>query len=437
MISTLFPFKIITMKTLLKNAQILSMKSDSIFHGSILIEDGIIKKISKMKIEVDSKTKVIDCENNLLMPGFKNMHGHSAMVFLRNRSDDVPLNTWLFKHVFPHEEKLSFEDAYYFNKLAIFEYLSSGITFVLDQYLYPEATVKACLKYGFKLGVLLTYPNQGDKETTRRRWEALLLNFNNHPHIRPSLSMHSEYTALKDQIDLCQEFTIKYHLPFFVHASETIKEVDECLSRHNGLSPIAYFDSLGLFQNGGAIFHGIHLANDDIDILKKNNMSVVSCPGSNIKLASGICDIKKLLDSGINVALGTDGAASNNSLNMFKEMYLASGLAKLLNKDAASIKAFDILKMATVNGSRCTSFNNDYLEEGKEADIIMINLQDPSIQPVSNIINSLVYSCSKRAVKMTMINGKILYYDGKYFLKDDYLKVVKKCQRILNKIFEE
>ncbi len=412
------------------------MENENIIHGDILINDNRIESI-KEHIDSSFAETIIDCQNNLLMPGFKNVHAHGAMTFLRNRSDDVSLQKWLFEEVFPYEDNLNAEEAYLFNKIAILEYLSSGITSSLDQYLFPYETIKSSLELGFRTGIVLIHNSKVSYLNLLKEWEELInaYNFKKDSLIRVFPGVHAEYTLLDEQVKLCKEIIEKYHLPFFSHNSETYQEVMDSFSRHN-MSPTQYFDSLGLYKYGGGLFHGIYISDEDIEIIKKDNLSVISCPASNAKLASGICPLRKLLDHDVNVALGTDGAASNNSLDMFKEMYLANVFAKLINKDPSSISAFEILKMATVNGSKIMQLDEAmYLKENQLADIIMIDLSNPSMRPIHNVINALVYSGSKSLVKMTMINGKILYKDNVYYIDEDIDKLYEKAQKYVSDIF--
>ena len=178
------------------------------------------------------------------------------------------------------------------------------------------------------------------------------------------------------------------------------------------MTPTVFLDSLGLFDFGGGGYHCCHMSDEDIEIFKKRSLTAVTNPGSNTKLASGIAPVKRFLDEGINVAIGTDGPSSNNCLDMFREMFLVTGLAKLREKDASVVNGMEVLKMATVNGAKAMGL--DVLAEGKEADLIMIDLKQPNMQPINDIPNNLVYSGSKQNVKLTMIHGSILYEDGKF-----------------------
>ena len=216
--------------------------------------------------------------------------------------------------------------------------------------------------------------------------------------------------------------------------SETKSEVEECIGRY-GMTPPALFEKLGLFDFGGTIYHGVHVTDDDIEIFKRHNIAVITNPASNAKLASGIAPITKYLKNGILVGIGTDGASSNNCLDMFREMFLVTALAKLRDNDPKAVDALEVLKMATVNGAVSMGFpDTDVLAEGKLADIIMIDLHQPNMQPLHNIAKNIVYSGSKTNVKMTMIDGKILYEDGKFNCCDDVEGLYRECNRIKDRL---
>ena len=416
------------MKTLLKNAKILKMTDDKIVEGHIVITDNRISYIGKDIKEDSEYDKVIDCEGNLLMPGFKDAHAHSAMTFLRSKADDSSLHDWLFNEIFPREENLRKGHIRELTKVAILEYLTSGITGVIDQYFYPEEFEETCVKFGFRLVNLAMY------DKTLRPVEDIkkLITANEKKDylVRYVLGLHSEYTPDQDMFDTTKKLIKETKLPFYVHLSETYDEVKGCIERR-GCTPMEFFDSMNFFEYGGAIFHGVYLSDHDIELIKKNNVVVVSNPSSNMKLASGVAEISKLLSKGVTIALGTDGPASNNALDMFREMYLVTGLQKLITKNPVSIPAFEVLKMATVNGAKAMNLPDaDTLEVGKLADIIMIDLNRPSMQPVNNIINNLVYAGEKDVVKMTMINGKVLYMDNKFYIDEDIKDIYHKVQKM-------
>ena len=424
------------MKTLFKNAQILTMIDDIIINADLVVDNNLISYIGKESSSYGPFDKVIDCNNNLLMPGFKNAHAHSAMVFLRGKADDVTLQDWLFKIVFPREEHLQPSDIYYLNKVAYLEYLSSGITACFDHYFYPLEGAKAAEEIGMRTLLLATYDEK------YMRGEGLKTNYhrfndNKDGLVKYAIGFHAEYTTNEELLEGSKEVINDLKCPFFTHIAETKKEVEECVKRH-GKTPAKYLYDEGLFKYGGGGFHCIYLTDEEVKIFKENNLYIISCPGSNLKLASGIAPLTYYLNNGINIALGTDGPASNNSLDMFKEMYLAATLQKVTNNDAKSIPAFEILKMATVNAAKAMGLDNaDVLAVDKYADIIMIDLHKPNMQPINNIVTNLVYAGSKDNVILTMINGKILYQNGQYFLKETTEEIYKKAEEVTLRLEKE
>ena len=424
------------MKILFKNARILTMANENIIEGDLVVNDNRIAYIGNDSFSFAPFERVIDVNKNLLMPGFKNAHAHSAMVFLRGKADDVVLQDWLFKIVFPREEKLIASDIYHLNKVAYLEYLSSGITACFDHYYYPLEGAKAAEEVGFRTLLLATY----DQKYTRG--EDLYRNFHHFNDkkdglVRYTIGFHAEYTTDDELLKGTKETLAMLKCPFYTHISETKKEVEECKQRH-AKTPVQFLYDEGLFKYGGGGFHCVHLTKEEVEIFKKNNLSVISCPGSNLKLASGIAPLTYYFKEGINIALGTDGPASNNSLDMFKEMYLAATLQKVLTNDPVSIPAFEILKMATVNSAKVMRLDEaDILAPGKYADIIMIDLYKPNMQPLNNIITNLVYAGNKDNVMMTMINGRILYENGEYFLNESKEEIYKKAEEIATRIEKE
>ncbi|MBO4336963.1 MAG: amidohydrolase family protein, partial [Lachnospiraceae bacterium] len=249
------------------------------------------------------------------------------------------------------------------------------------------------------------------------------------------LGSHAEYTCSMELMEKIAAMVQKYKAPFFTHNSETRTEVDGCIERW-GKTPTQLWASIGAYDFGGGGYHMCYMDDEDYRICKEKNLTAVTNPASNLKLASGIADIGRLLKEGINVAIGTDGAGSNNCLDMFREMFLVTGLAKVKNMDASSVDGIEVLKMATVNGARCMGLNDcDVLAEGKYADIIMIDLSQPNMQPIHNIPKNIVYSGSKQNVVMTMINGKILYDHGRFDIGVSPSELYKKANEIAGRLF--
>ena len=231
-------------------------------------------------------------------------------------------------------------------------------------------------------------------------------------------------------------FAKENKMPVYTHLCETAKEVKECVQRH-GKTPGEYLSDLGLFDNGGVAYHFVHQSNEDVKALKERGVSVVTCPASNLKLASGIAPVKRLIDEGLNVAIGTDGAASNNALDMFREMYLATGLQKGTLGDPTVISGETVLDMATINGAKAMGLEGfDGLKIGANADLIMIDLHQPNMQPLNNIVKNIVYAGSKSNVLMTIVAGKILYEKGENNVGEDVDKIYSECQKIADRILE-
>ena len=384
---------------------------------------------TKKELEEQDFELEIDLDGNLLMPSFKNAHTHSAMTFLRSFADDMPLQDWLTKQVFPMEAKLKGEHIYTFTKLAILEYLSSGITASFDMYFKMDDYVKANLDAGYRTVICSSTNDFGGSP---EQDEEDYLKFNSlSPLISYKFGCHAEYTTKLDTIKGIARLCQKYKEPFFAHNSETKQEVEDCITRYNK-TPTELFDDLGLFEHGGGGFHCVYLSENDMKIFKEKGLWAITNPASNMKLASGVADISKMLNMGINIAIGTDGAASNNALDMFREMYLVTGLQKLKHMDASACPANDVLYMATVGSARAMGLVDcDTIEPGKQADLIVIDLNKPNMQPVHNITKNLVFSGSKQNIKMTMCAGKILYQDGVYYLDEDEGEIYKRANEML------
>lgn len=430
----------------LYNARILTMeKNRDVFFGEVWVKNDKIVYVADEK-EIEEKWRgdnvpyinwdlQIDCEKNLLMPGFKDAHTHSGMTLLRSLADDMPLDKWLNEVIFPTEEKLAEEDIYCLTKLAILEYLTSGITSIFDMYLKPDATAKACMDMGMRC-VLVSGLNDFTSDIHQVEEEYIRWNKKN-PLISYQLGCHAEYTTNKELLIQLSALAHRFKAPVFLHMSETAKEVKECVKRH-GMTPAVFLDSLGMFDYGGGGYHCVHLNRDDMDVFCRRRLYAITNPASNAKLASGVAPIKEFMERKIPVAIGTDGPASNNCLDMFREMFLVAGLSNLREMDAASIDANEVLKMATINGAKAMGLNkSDTLSKGKLADIILIDLNQPNMQPIHNITKNIVYSGSKSNVKMTMINGKILYHNGKFNVGESTENIYGKCEEISRRILGE
>ncbi|MCQ2794699.1 MAG: amidohydrolase [Bacilli bacterium] len=416
------------MKILLKNAKILTLRSQNILDGEILVDGNKIAQIAqKINVKAD---RVIDCEGNLLMPGFKNAHAHSAMVFARGLVEDVSLDTWLKKYMFPIEAKFQKNDIYHLSKLAYLEYLESGITANFDMYFFINEIKKASEEFGMRTSIVLI-PMKSSVERIAKQYRD---SHKDNNLVKMELGFHADYTMSDDELKAVSKVSHQFKAPLYMHCSESKKEVEDRKKTYK-LTPVEYLNKFGIFDYGGGIFHGVHLSKNDMKILKQHNVAICTCPISNLKLANGIAPIKELTQKDIMVAVGTDGAGSNNSLDMFKEMQLVILLSKYRENNPASLKTFDVLKMATVNSAHFMNLNNcDVLAKGKLADIIMIDLHAPNMRPSHSVINNLVYSASKSNVMMTMIDGKILYYKHKFYLSEDIKKIYQNAEKVIKRL---
>ena len=419
------------MRTRFYNARVLTMKDFDIFLGEVWVEDNKISYVGKYKEHDCLFDREIDVQKNLIMPGFINAHTHSGMTFLRSIADDMPLQQWLNEKVFPIETKLSEEDIYYFSKLAILEYLTSGITTNFDMYLNPEAIVKASLDMKYRT-VLCGAVN--DFCLSVEDVERCFNEYNQENSlIYYVLGFSHEYTNSKEKIQQVAALSHKYKAPVYTHLSETEYEVNTCKEK-TGLSPVEYLCDLGVYDYGGGAFHCVHMSEHDLDLFKEKHLNIVTNPASNLKLASGIAPIQAMLQRKINICLGTDGPASNNCLDMFREMFLVTGLAKYKNCDASAVDAYKVLNMATINGAKALNLNCGVLEAGKLADLIILDLHQPNMQPIHNIAKNIVYSGSKSNVKCTMVNGKILYEDGQFHVGFDIESLYDEIQRRVERL---
>ncbi len=428
------------MKTRFYNARILTMEEDrDVFSGEVHIDGERIVYVGPAR-EVPEDScfdREIDCRGDLLMPGFKNAHTHSAMTFLRSNADDLPLQTWLTEQVYPYEAKLTPEDIYTLTKLANMEYLTSGITAVMDMYLAPFETAQACLETGMRcvqvggMSVFNQSPELLEKWYKEINGKDPLNSFR--------IGFHAEYTINQELLEAVADLSERYQAPVYTHCEETEFETEDCISR-TGMTPLEYLVSRGVFEHGGACYHMVCAGEKDMELMQAYGIGAVTNPGSNTKLASGIAPLTDFVERGITVGIGTDGPASNNCLDMFREMFLAAGLQKLRLKDASAMPAREVLRMATVGGAKIMGLSDcDVLAPGKLADMIMLDLYQPNMQPIHAIPENIVYSGSKSNVRMTMIHGRILYdrLNGteRYHIGTEPQQLYEESRRICERIF--
>ena len=423
------------MNTIFTNAKILKTDiekhSFSIIEGSLAVEGNTIKSVGELPADFKAD-RTIDCEGNLLMPGFKNAHTHTAMTFLRSFADDTSLQDWLYNQVFPREGQLTEDDIYWLDILGIMEYLTSGITSNFDMYFFPPKNAKASVDCGYRTVQTSGLNNFGGSiESVEENYNIVNEMSDLSKFI---IGFHAEYTTSMELMEGIAGLAQKYKSPCFMHNAETKLEVDECIERW-GKTPTQLTDELGMYEYGGGGYHCVWMQDADFEIFKKRGMYAVTNPGSNTKLASGIAPIKRYLDEGINLAIGTDGPASNNCLDMFREMFLMTGLAKLKEMDAAVVPAEEVLYAATAGGAHAMSLPEcDSIEVGKKADLIIIDLMQPNMQPENNTVKNIVYSGSKSNVALSMVDGKVLYERGKFDIGFDPKEIYEKANAIIGRM---
>lgn len=427
------------------NAKILMLADEKkhsfeIFEGEMWVRDDKIAYIGDGE-DVSSALgmgesviwdREIDASGKLICPGFKNAHTHTAMTFLRSFADDLPLDKWLFDSVFPREDQLTEDDVYWLNILGIMEYITSGITTNFDMYFFPPKDAKASIDCGFRTVLTSGFNNFGAPIDAVEENMNIVNGMGD--LVKFIVGFHAEYTTSMERMEDVANLAEKYKSPVWMHNSETKKEVDECIERW-GKTPTELTESLGMYNYGGGGYHCVWMSDNDYEIFKKRGLTAVTNPCSNAKLASGFCDVKRFLDEGINLAIGTDGPASNNSLDMFKEMYLAATIAKVVNSDAACVPADEILYSATTAGAIAMGLPEcDRLAVGKKADLFLLDLMQPNMQPENNYVKNIVYAGSKSNVVLTMVNGQILFEHGIFNVGFDPEEIYYKANKIIKRM---
>lgn len=400
------------------------MEDEEINRANIYIEND---KISYIGNRDDFKSDtIIDGENFLTMPGFVNAHTHVAMTLFRNYGPETDLMTWLNDYIWPLEDKLKAEDVYYGSKLALLEMIKAGTTSFADMYFYCEETARACKEINMRAQISrgLAIP---DKNFSKIKENIDLSNtYKNDDLIDIGLGPHAVYTADLDYLKKISDYAQEYKLPIHIHLSETKKENEDCYKKYN-MSPTELFEKAGIFKNKTIAAHGVYLSDNDLDIIKENNVSIVHNPSSNLKLSSGFLDLPRLIDKGINVCLGTDSASSNNKLSILREMEVSMLVSKLYS--SRPISYIEMLKMATINGAKALGLDKvGMIKESYKADLIMIDINNENHTPYNDILSSLCFSTYESDIKNVIIDGTIVYKDGK-FNNIDVGNLVSKTKR--------
>lgn len=425
------------MRTLVTNAYVLDMVGEvpNIEKKDILIENNIIKKIEKdidKEIEVDEK---INAKNMLVMPGLINTHTHLAMSIFRGYKTDKKLMDWLESAIFPVEDKLKPEDIYWNSYLSCLEMIKSGTTTCNDMYLGMNKTVEAINDTGLRAVVAWCIKDDSIKDKVEQTREyAKRYNTDKDGKIRIYVSADAPHTCNPDTIKLCVDLAKELNTGLHIHLAETIDEETKIKSRYNKRST-EYLNDLEVFDVPVVLAHGIYVSDSDIEILKKIKGGISHNPISNCKLSSGICDVVKLRKNGINIGLGTDGIGSTTTMDMFEEMKTAAYLQKVNTMEPSSISAYDILKMATIEGAKVLGMENEIgtLEPGKKADMIFIKTDKLHMCPANDVCANLVYSSNGADVESVMIDGKVIMQNRKMINLDEK-QVMRQVKKIAKRL---
>ena len=364
--------------------------------------------------------EVRDGKGLLVMPAFYNAHAHSPMTLMRGYGENLSLQDWLFNRIFPFEDKLTGDAVYWGTLLAMAESLKSGIVSTSDMYYFTEDMVRAVGESGAKANISRSITNPAGAPfdslvSVSEMKDAMRFHGAFDGRILIDSSLHAEYTSNEETARSLAELTRELGIRMHVHVSETALEQRECKERHGGRTPVRYLADCGIFDTPAIAAHCVHIEGEDYDILKEKGVTVAVNTVSNLKLASGICDVKALMDKGVRVALGTDSVASNNNLSMLEEMKTTTVLAKVRRNDPTVLSPAEAIAMATRNGALAQGREDSGLiREGMRADLVFLRTDTPNMQPVHDIVNNIVLSASESDIAMTMADGKILYEKGEF-----------------------
>lgn len=390
----------------------------------------------------DSFGEAYDGRNKVLLPGFVNAHTHSPMTLLRGYAENLPLSRWLNEKVFPFEDRLNSDRAYFGTMLSIAEMLSSGTTSFSDMYFFQDGVLRAAKDAHAKINFsrsIVSFSDVNFLEDSRviEALEAVEKYHNTeNGRIKIDMCLHAEYTNTYSMIKQFGEYTKGKGLVNHIHVSETKSEHEDCKKKY-GKTPTEFFYDAGVLDSPTVFAHCVWIEDCDREILKEKGATVAHCPASNLKLGSGVCDTYALLKKGINVAIGTDSASSNNGLDSFREMYLAALLPKGIRGQADIISPKEIIKMATLNGAAAQQrFDTGLIKEGFKADLTVIDTDKPNLYPDFDILNNIVYSAEKSDVVLTMVDGEVLYKNGE-FTTIDIEKIGFEVNRIVKEVVSE
>lgn len=424
-------------KLLLKNIELLDTPNGEA--NVIAIEDGKISYIGKDLPDSFAADEVIDGKDMLATAGMVNTHGHVSMTLLRSYADDMALMDWLENKIWPIEAKMNAKDIYWGAMLGIAEMLKSGTTCFADMYCFMDDVARAVAETGIRAnlsrGLIGLAPDKDEKlaENTQlvKDWQGY-----DNGRIRITYGPHAPYTCPVEYLQKVIEAAQANNAEIQMHLCETKGEVENCIKEH-GVTPIKLMDQLGMFEQGTIAAHCVYLTEDDMDIMAAKNVRVAHNPQSNLKLASGIAPVARMLEKGICVGLGTDGASSNNNLDMLEECRAAAMLHKTTTLNPLAVPAAQAWDMATVNGAKVLGFDElGKLSVGQQADIVLWNMHKPYWYPRHNKLSLLVYAANSSDADTVIVNGKVVLQNGSMTLFDEekiYAEANLRAQKLLLK----
>lgn len=424
------------MKIVIQNATLISMskKREKIEEKvDIEIEDTQITNIGK-NLYIEKDTKVIDATGKIVMPGLINTHAHIPMSIFRETVDGYSLQEWLTQKIWPMEDKLANEDIYHASMLSFIEMIKTGTTTVNDMYFMTEDIIKAAKEVKIRLQTSRTLTGRGEEGNKRiEELENLLRKEQGKNElITFNVGVHGLYTASRGYVQKCASFAKEKELPIHIHFCENAKEVEDIKNGYHA-TPIEVlkqeFSDIKLI-----LAHSVKVPKEEIKELKELNVSISHCPVSNLKLGCGVANITEMLKQGINVTIGTDGQGSGSNLDLFEQMKYTALLQKGIEEDATLLPAYEVLKMATINGAKALGLEEKIgsIEEGKKADIILLDLKEAVTNPINDIYADIVYNAKGTNVITTIINGRIVMEDRKIEQEED--KIYAKCKQIIDRI---
>ena len=407
----------------------------------LLVTDKNITYIGERKPE-DGFDRIFNCRGKVLCPGFYNCHTHVPMTLFRGYAENLPLSRWLHEKIFPAEDKLYPEAVQAASMLAIAEMIQNGIVSFSDMYFFCEEIVRSVAETGIKANIsrsTVAFDPEICAENDERFQESVRLFERYHnsadERIKIDMSIHAEYSTVAASCRYLSDFALEHDTGIQIHLSETFSEHQSCIEKYS-LTPTEFFEEHGVFRVPVTAAHCVHVTDSDVEILKRYKATVVHNPVSNLKLGSGVMRLTKMLNAGINVTLGTDGAASNNTLNIQKEAYIAALLQKGITGEPEKLTSGEFVRMLTENGAKAQGrVNCGKIAEGYRADLILLNFDRISIMPVYHVCDSFLYSADVGSVEMTMVDGNILYENGE-FKTLDIEKVKFQFQKVVRTYFD-